>query len=107
MIVVDMEEWKRKKIEEKKELEIVEIVSEQSEIHLGMEMQTTGMVVAAPTYEGKRKQQVGGPKGKRRKLEQLVDWGEGEEHDIWEDWLVRKEEMSKKSNWLNSKLFQT
>ena len=32
-----------------------------------------------------------------------MDWGEGEEHDIWEDWIVRKEEMSKKSDWLNSK----
>ena len=61
------------------------------------------MVVAAPTYEGKRNQQVGDPKGKRKKLEPLVDWGEGEEYDIWEDWLVRKEEMSKKSDWINSK----
>ena len=59
--------------------------------------------VAAPTYEGKRKRQVGGPKGKRRKLEPLVDWGEVEGHDIWEDWVLKEDEMRNRTSWLISK----
>ena len=66
-------------------------------------MEATGKVVAAPTYEGKRKKQIGGPKGKRRKLEPLVDWGEEQGHGIWEEWLVKEGEMKSTANWLNSK----
>ena len=49
-LVVDMEEWKKKKIVTKKELEKVELVTEQDDIYLGLEMQTTGMEVAAPNW---------------------------------------------------------
>ena len=82
-LVVDMEEWKRKKTEEKKELGTVTPPTEHDD--LGLEMEATGKVLAAPTYEGKRKKQIGGPKGNRRKLEPLVDWGEEQGHDIWKD----------------------
>ena len=58
-------------------------------------------MVAAPSYEGKRKKQIGGPKGKRRKLEPLV--GEEQGHDTWEDWLVKEGEMRSTANWLKSK----
>ena len=53
-------------------------------------MESTGNVVAAPNYEGKRKKQIVGPKGKIRKLEPLVEWGEEQGHDIWEEWLVKE-----------------
>ena len=68
-----------------------------------MEIEHSLEVMAAPTYEGKRKQKVGGPKSKRRKLEPLVDWGEAAENDIWKEWLSNKEQMSKKTELLNSK----
>ena len=40
----------KKKIVEKKELKKVELVTEQDDIYLGLEMQTTGMVVAATNW---------------------------------------------------------
>ena len=65
-LVVDMEEWKKKKIEKKKELEAVTPPTEHDD--LGLEMEFTGKEVAAPTYEGKREKKIGGPQGKRRQL---------------------------------------
>jgi hypothetical protein len=100
-LVVDMEEWRKKKMEERKDLEAVTPPTDHDD--LGLEMESSGREVAAPTYELKRKKQVGGPKGKRRKLEPLVDWGEVDGHDIWEDWLIKEGEMRNKVNWLISK----
>ena len=98
-----MEEWRKKKIEEKKEVEGVTSPTTEDDLNLNLEMESQAREVAAPTYEGKRKKQVGGPKGKRRKLEPLVDWGEVEGHDIWEDWVIKEGEMRSKTNWLISK----
>jgi hypothetical protein len=72
-LVVDMEEWKKKKIEEMKEMEGITPTTEQDELDLGLEIESHAREVAAPTYEGKRKKKVGGPKSKRRKMEPLVD----------------------------------
>ena len=106
-LVVDMEEWKKKKIEEKKEVEGVPPPTTEDNINLNLEMENQAREIAPPTYEGKRKSQVGGPKGKRRKLEPLVDWGEVEGHDIWEDWLLKEDEvrneMRNRTSWLVSK----
>ena len=81
-LVVDMEEWRRKKTEEKTELETLPITDQED---LSIEMEATGRVVAAPSYESKRKKRAGGPRTKRRKLEPLVDWREEPGRDIWEE----------------------
>ena len=81
-LVVDMEECRRKKTEEKTELETLPITDQED---LSIEMEATGRVVAASSYENKRKMRAGGPRTKRRKLEPLVDWGEEPGRDIWEE----------------------
>jgi hypothetical protein len=50
--------------------------------------------MAAPTYESKRKQQAGGPKSKRRKLEPLLNWGKDAENDILEELLEKKSKLA-------------
>ena len=100
-LVVNMEEWIKKKVEEKKELEQIpeEVTIQQEDIE-----QSQVVDMAAPTYESKRKQQAGGPKSKRRKLEPLINWGEDAENDIWEEWLASKEQVSRNRNkeWFNA-----
>ena len=102
-LVVDMEEWIKKKVEEKKELEQIpeEVTIQQEDIDIE---QSQVVEMAAPTYESKRKQQAGGPKSKRRKLEPLINWGEDAENDIWEEWLASKEQVSRNRNkeWFNA-----
>ena len=72
-----MEEWKKTKVEEKKQLEQIpeDVAIEQEDIE-------QSQVVEMAAYESKRKQQAGGPKSKRRKLEPLVNWGEDADNDI-------------------------
>ena len=54
-LVVDMEEWRKKKIEERKEVEGVTPPTAEDDIDLNLEMEYQAREVAAPTYEGKRK----------------------------------------------------
>ena len=72
-----MEEWKKTKVEEKKQLEQIpeDVAIEQEDIE-------QSQVVEMAAYESKRKKQAGGPKSKRRKLEPLVNWGEDADNDI-------------------------
>ena len=85
-----MEKWKKKKIEEKKELEAVTPPTEHDD--LGVEMESTGREVAAPTYEGKRKNRLEVLTGRKGSWSHL--WTGGR----WMDMTYGRTGMSRRGN---------
>ena len=52
----------------------------------------------------KLKKENPGIKSKKKKLEPLIDWGEGEvENSVWETWLEVEESTTQKRDWLTRK----
>ena len=97
-LVVDMDEWKRKKTEETMLLE-QHPNPEESE---SMEESLAGL----PNEHQKRKNDSlkTGRQSKKKKLEPLMQWGEDEtESSVWETWLEVEESTSQKRDWLSRK----
>ena len=97
-LVLDMDEWKRKKSEETVMLEKHPNPEESERV----EESLSGL----PNEHHKRKNDSTktGRKSKKKRLEPLIEWGEGEtESSVWETWLEVEESTSQKRDWLSSK----
>ena len=96
-LVVEIEEWKRNKSEMKTLLETLPIPGE------GL-VDEENMTSKEDVQPAKRKNENSGPKSKKKRLEPLVEWGEGEvESSVWKTWLELDESSNRRSDWLKRK----
>ena len=91
-----MEEWTRNKAEEKAVLETLPL-PEESVVEEEVASQDDRST-------DKRKRENVCMRAKNKKLEPLVEWGEGEvESSVWETWLELEESSNRRSDWLKRK----